>query len=124
MQVFQTSGHFFDNIAQGFVAANHIGWHFLGPGALLPPLAQCLPQTLFALGTQPIVFRLLGGRFFAAQGAQHDFGFALEDFFCRFGQLQGLMLLDIDGEIAQADALADDAAPFFVGLFAADAECG
>ena len=33
-------------------------------------------------------------------------------------------ILDIDGEIAQADALADDAAPFFVGLFAADAECG
>ena len=91
---------------------------------MLPPLAQCLPQTLFALGTQPIVFRFLGGRFFSAQGAQHDFGFALEDFFCRFGQLQGLMLHDIDGEIAQADALADDAAPFLVGLFAADAECG
>ena len=29
------------------------------------------------------------------------------------------MLLDIDGEIAQADALADDTAPFLVGLFAA-----
>ena len=62
--------------------------------------------------------------FFAAQGTQHDFGFALKDFFCRFGQLQGLMLLDVDGEIAQADALADNAAPFLVGLFAADAECG
>lgn len=34
------------------------------------------------------------------------------------------MLLDVNSEIAQADALADDAAPFFVGLFAADAECG
>ena len=34
------------------------------------------------------------------------------------------MLLDIDSEIAQADALADDAAPFLVSLFAADAECG
>ena len=34
------------------------------------------------------------------------------------------MLLDVDGEIAQADALADNAAPLLVGLFAADAECG
>ena len=31
---------------------------------------------------------------------------------------------DVDGEVAEADALADDAAPFFVGLPAADAEGG
>ena len=66
----------------------------------------------------------MSGSFFAAQRAQHDFGFAFEDFFCGFGQLQCLILGDVDGEVAEADALADDAAPFFVGLPAADAESG
>ena len=66
----------------------------------------------------------LSGGFFAAQWTQHDFGFAFELTFCGFSQLQCLILGDVDGEVAEADALADDAAPFFVGLPAADAEGG
>ena len=38
--------------------------------------------------------------------------------------MQCLILGDVDGEVAEADALADDAAPFFIGLPAADAEGG
>ena len=35
--------HFFDDVAQGFVAADDVSRDFFGMGALLPPMPQCLP---------------------------------------------------------------------------------
>jgi len=43
VQIFQRLRHFFDDVAQGFVAADNVGGNFLGMGALLPPMPQCLP---------------------------------------------------------------------------------
>ncbi|CWN71050.1 Uncharacterised protein [Neisseria meningitidis] len=114
--------HFFDKVAQGFVAENHIGGDAFGFCLFHTPNAQCLPQAFFAFGTQPVVFEGAGGGLAALERTQHHFGFAFEDFFGGFGQLQCLISGNVDGEVAEADALADDAAPFFVGQLRTDAE--
>ena len=97
---------------------------FFGAGFFHAPAAQSLPQPLFALGAQPFFFRLLGGGFFALERAQPHGLAAFQYGFGRFGELQRLVQRDIYIQKPQADALADNAAPFFVAKRIADAESG
>ncbi|EKY03405.1 hypothetical protein HMPREF9120_02718 [Neisseria sp. oral taxon 020 str. F0370] len=87
-------------------------------------MAQRLPQAFFALGAQPGVLRAAGGGFVAFERAQHDGFAAFEHGHGGFGEAQGVVVLRVGFEVAQADALADDAAPFFVGQIGADAVGG
>ena len=116
----------FGEFAQGLVVQDDIGRHTLFARGVGAPLAQALEQR--GVGRRQVDQRDAAGfarcAAFLGRSTQLHRALPLEHFACRFGQLQGAVLGHVDMDQAGCGELAEDALPFALVEFAADAEGG